>query len=109
MQGAQGLIPGQGTKTPHAMQCDHKIKIIKKLFKICGVGVRGEHLHCEACKIMVPDQGPNPGPHPQSLRAPSPNRWPTRAFPKSLSLETVTEKINYLRINLRLRIKACKI
>lgn len=75
-------------KTPHAMQCSHKIKLIKKLFNICGAGVRGEHLRCESCKIVVPDQGPNPGPHPQSLRAPSPNSWPTRAFPKSLNLET---------------------
>ena len=50
-------------------------------------GAGGEHFCCEACKILVPDQELNPGPHPQSLRALSLNHWPTRALPKSLNLE----------------------
>ena len=35
----------------------------------------------EACRILVPQPGIEPGPRPTAVKAPSPNHWTTREFP----------------------------
>ena len=88
-----GFDPWWGTKIPQAAQpikkggaliinnkrCFHHLESPRVFFFLFLLFFFWPH--CEACGILVPRPGIEPGPSPSAVKAPSPNHWTAMEFP----------------------------